>query len=72
MILIKNTPNDISINETNRNRGFINCLRYCGAVETKIQFFSHIFTTGNINKIVPNKINIITPIVEIIAPLFII
>ncbi|MDQ6723618.1 MAG: hypothetical protein M3Z01_05065 [Thermoproteota archaeon] len=70
-ILIKNTPTDIRINEINRNRGFMNCLRYCGAVETKIHFFSHIFITGNINKIAPNKINMIIPIVEIIAPLFI-
>lgn len=56
----------------NRNKGFINCLRYCGAVETKTQDFSHSFTTGKINRIDPNKINITTPKVETIAPLFII
>jgi hypothetical protein len=53
-----------------RNKGCIICLRYCGAVETKTQDFSHIFITGKINKIDPNKINIITPKVETIAPLF--
>jgi len=55
----------------NRNRGFISCLRYCGAVETKTQDFSHSFITGKTNKIDPNKINITTPKVETIAPLFI-
>lgn len=61
---------DINTKEANRKRGFINCLRICGAVETKMQFFSQTFMTGNINRIDPNKINIITPIVEITAPVF--
>ena len=71
-ILIRKIPKDIKISERNRNSGFINCFRYCGAVDVKTQFFSHILDTGNINKILPNKINMITPMVEIIAPLFII
>jgi hypothetical protein len=72
IILIRKIPKDINISEKNRNSGFIICFRYCGAVDMKTQFLSHIFDTGNINKILPNKINMITPIVEIIAPLFII
>ena len=69
---MRKIPKDIKISERNRNSGFINCFRYCGAVDMKTQFLSHIFDTGNINNILPNKINMITPIVEIIAPLFII
>ena len=71
-ILIRKIPKDINISERNRNSGFINCFKYCGAVDMKTQFLSHIFDTGNINNILPNKINNITPTVEIIAPLFII